>query len=271
MKHGSLFSGIGGFDLAAEWMGWENVFHCENNKFGQKILKKHWPNAKSYSDIKQTDFAFHRGGIDIITGGFPCQPFSNAGEMLGDQDERFLFAEMLRCARETQATWIVGENVYGITAPKFNETFESICSSMEAEGYQVQPYIIPASAIKANHQRERVWFIAYSSKNASSKKSNNKKEPGQNKDFTQKEVFRDAEYISKGWSDLRSDMSKPDSIESIRDVIKFKTKPLFFGESNGISRRLDENTEQSLGNAIVPGVAFEIFKTIEDFNKLIKR
>jgi len=80
MKHGSLFSGIGGFDLAAEWMGWENVFHCEWNEFGQKVLKYHFPNADSYGDITQTDFTKYEGTIDIISGGFPCQPFSTAGQ-----------------------------------------------------------------------------------------------------------------------------------------------------------------------------------------------
>ena len=96
MTHGSLFSGIGGFDLASEWMGWENVFHCEWNPFGQKVLKYYWPNAKSYHDITKTDFTIHRGNIDIITGGFPCQPYSQAGKRLGKDDERHLWPEMLR-------------------------------------------------------------------------------------------------------------------------------------------------------------------------------
>jgi len=86
MRHGSLFSGIGGFDLAAEWMGWENVFHCEWNEFGRKVLNHYWPNAKSYEDITQTDFSIHRGKIDVLTGGFPCQPYSNAGKRLGKED-----------------------------------------------------------------------------------------------------------------------------------------------------------------------------------------
>ena len=96
MRHGSLFSGIGGFDLAAEWMGWENIFHCEWNPFGQRVLKHYWPNAKSYHDITQTDFTIHRGAIDILTGGFPCQPFSLAGKRKGTDDERYLWHEMLR-------------------------------------------------------------------------------------------------------------------------------------------------------------------------------
>jgi len=99
MRHGSLFSGIGGFDLAAEWMGWENIFHCEWNEFGQRVLKHYWPNAKSYDDITKTNFTIHRGSIDILTGGFPCQPYSTAGKRKGKDDERHLWPQMLRAIR----------------------------------------------------------------------------------------------------------------------------------------------------------------------------
>jgi hypothetical protein len=114
MTHASLFSGIGGFDLAAEWMGWENLFHCEWNPFGQRVLKHHFPNSISYNDITKTDFSIHRGQVDILTGGFPCQPYSSAGKRLGKADERHLWPEMLRTIKEVKPTWIVGENVLGI-------------------------------------------------------------------------------------------------------------------------------------------------------------
>ena len=91
MRHGSLFSGIGGFDLASEWMGWENVFHCEWNEFGKKVLKYYWPKAISYDDITKADFTIHRGKIDVLTGGFPCQPYSTAGKILGKEDDRHLW------------------------------------------------------------------------------------------------------------------------------------------------------------------------------------
>jgi len=116
MKHGSLFSGIGGFDLAAEWCGWENIFHCEWNPFGQKVLKHHFPNSISYNDITKTDFSIHRGNIDILTGGFPCQPYSTAGLRKGKADERHLFPEMLRAIKEIQPTWVIGENVRGLVS-----------------------------------------------------------------------------------------------------------------------------------------------------------
>jgi len=161
MKHGSLFSGIGGFDLAAEWMGWDNVFHCEINPFGQKILKYYWPDAITYSDITKTDFSIHRGKIDVLTGGFPCQPYSLAGKRKGTEDERHLWPEMLRAIREINPVWIVGENVFGIVNWDGGVVFEHIQADMEAEGYEVQPYVLPACGVNAPHRRDRVWFVAH--------------------------------------------------------------------------------------------------------------
>ena len=162
MRHGSLFSGIGGFDLASEWMGWENVFHCEWNEFGQKVLKYYWPKAITYNDITKTDFSIHRGSIDIITGGFPCQPYSSAGKRLGKEDERHLWPEMLRTIREIQPTWVVGENVRGLTNWNGGLVFDEVQADLEAEGYEVTPFLLPACAINAPHRRDRIWFVAYS-------------------------------------------------------------------------------------------------------------
>lgn len=161
MSHGSLFSGIGGFDLAAQWMGWTNIFHCEWNEFGQKVLKYYRPNAISYGDITKTDFSIHRGSIDILTGGFPCQPFSVAGKRKGTEDDRHLWPEMLRAIREIQPKWIVGENVSGIVSWDGGLVFEQVCADLEVEGYEVQPVILPAVSVNAPHRRDRVWFIAY--------------------------------------------------------------------------------------------------------------
>src|SRR5687767_12981016 len=110
MVHGSLFSGIGGFDLAAHWVGWENAFHCDNNPFVSQILKYYWPNAINYENIKTTDFSIWRGRIDVISGGFPCQPFSTAGKRGGKDDYRYLWPEMLRAIREIRPPWVCGEN-----------------------------------------------------------------------------------------------------------------------------------------------------------------
>ena len=162
MRHGSLFSGIGGFDLASEWMGWENVFHCEWNPFGQKVLNYYWPKAITYNDITKTDFSVHRGTIDILTGGFPCQPYSSAGKRLGKEDSRHLWPEMLRAIREIQPTWVVGENVRGLTNWNNGLVFDEVQADLEAEGYEVTPFLLPACAVNAPHRRDRIWFVAYS-------------------------------------------------------------------------------------------------------------
>lgn len=203
MNHISVFSGIGGFDLAAEWAGFNNIAHCEINPFGSKILKYYWPNAESISDIKKHDFKKHNGTVDIISGGFPCQGFSLAGKRLGTDDDRYLWPEMLRAIKESKPTWVVGENVTGILSMEdksgiWSEVFPvvesrtivrydkvdhyeavysrqakmlvaSICEDLEKEGYEVQPIAIPAGAIGAPHKRERIWFIAYSNSQPFSK------------------------------------------------------------------------------------------------------
>jgi DNA (cytosine-5)-methyltransferase 1 len=169
MKHGSLFSGIGGFDYAAEQMGWENLFHCEWNEFGQRVLKHYWPQAKLYNDITKSDFTIWRGKIDIITGGFPCQPYSQAGKRLGKEDDRHLWPEMLRAIREIQPTWVVGENVFGLVNWNGGLVFHEVQADLEAEGYEVQPYVLPAVSVNAPHRRDRVWFVAYAKSNGGSR------------------------------------------------------------------------------------------------------
>lgn len=185
MTHGSLFSGVGGFDLAAEWMGWENLFHCEINEWCQKVLRFNFPKSIQYDDITRTDFTPWRGKVDVLTGGFPCQPFSTAGKRRGAEDDRYLWPEMLRAIREIRPAWVIGENVAGIIsmvqpgsevtvesqASLFDEAdketlleqeyvIETVCRDLEREGYSVQPILIPACGVGAPHRRDRVWFIA---------------------------------------------------------------------------------------------------------------
>lgn len=162
MNHGSLFSGIGGFDYAAQLMGWNNMFHCEWNEFGKKILQYYWPNAESFHDIKKTDFKKYANRIDVLTGGFPCQPYSLAGKRKGKEDERHLWPEMLRAIREIRPRWIVGENVFGLINWSKGVIFNEVQTEMEAEGYEVFPYVLPACSVNAPHRRDRVWFVAYS-------------------------------------------------------------------------------------------------------------
>jgi len=162
MTHGSLFSGIGGFDLASEWMGWNNLFHCEWNEFGQKVLKHYWPNAELFTDITKSNFTKYANKIDVLTGGFPCQPYSSAGKRLGKEDDRHLWPEMLRAIREIQPRYVVGENVRGLTNWNGGLVFDEVQADLEAEGYEVLPFLLPACAVNAPHRRDRIWFIAYS-------------------------------------------------------------------------------------------------------------
>ena len=189
MIHASLFSGIGGPEIAAAMLGWQNAFHCEINDFGRKILEYWFPKSESYKDVKTTNFTKWRGRIDVLTGGFPCQPFSYAGQRRGADDDRYLWPEFKRVISEIRPTWVVGENVAGITtmveqgkitamesqASLFDEsdgvcrykyeqpfTIQRVCADLEALQYSVQPFIIPACAVGAPHRRDRVFIVAHS-------------------------------------------------------------------------------------------------------------
>lgn len=189
MKHVDLFSGAGMFSLAAEWVWeeeYENVAFCDIDPYCQQLLKLRFPKSKIYGDIRDVK---NIGSVDLITGGFPCQPFSNAGKKGGKNDDRFLWPEMLRIIKECKPTWVIGENVAGLSGMvQYTSDFEvesngdyigeigstltregygilkEILESLEAEGYEVQPIIIPACAVNAPHRRDRVWIIAYSNK-----------------------------------------------------------------------------------------------------------
>lgn len=172
MNHASLFSGIGGAEVAASMMGWQNLFHCEIQEFPRKVLQYWFPNSESYEDITKTDFTKWHGKVDVLTGGFPCQPFSLAGRRKGADDNRYLWPQMLRAIRQIHPTWVVGENVNGIktmvescqvtnmgrTDYLFEEnhlyreesrfTLDKICADLEAEGYSVQPIVIRSTTQK---------------------------------------------------------------------------------------------------------------------------
>lgn len=161
MTHGSLFSGIGGFDLAAAWAGWTNVFNCEIDPFCRRVLKYHFPESEQYEDIRTTDFTVWRDRVDVLTGGFPCQPFSLAGKRRGTADDRYLWPAMLGVVRTVRPRWVVGENVLGIVNWSQGMVFEQVCADLEAAGYEVQAYLIPAAGVGAPHLRYRTWFVAH--------------------------------------------------------------------------------------------------------------
>lgn len=312
MIHASLFSGIGGFDLAAEWMGWKNAFHCEINEFCRQVLRYHFPNAECYEDIRKTDFRKWRGHIDVLTGGFPCQPFSVAGQRKGADDDRYLWPEMLRAIREILPAWVIGENVAGILTmvqpgeevtvgsqqtifgeavrerTMFRQQFvvETVCRDLEREGYSVQPFVIPACAVGAPHRRDRVWLVA----NRSNTRDEGLQQGWENRIYQnritsdtescelQRKCFptkdserrfenkygRSKEYTSNSRFSL--------SAERWKD---FPTVSPVCGRDDGLPFNVDDLTipytrwrQESIkayGNAIVPQVAYEIFRSI---NKL---
>jgi len=162
MRHGSLFSGIGGFDLAAQWMGWENVFQVEIDKFCTKVLEKNFPNVKRYGDIKEFDGTQYRGTVDILSAGTPCQPASIAGKRKGEKDNRWLWNETLRVFGEIKPSNGLFENPPGLLTLDNGKPFERICCEMENKGYHIQTVIIPACCVGAWHRRERIWIYAHS-------------------------------------------------------------------------------------------------------------
>ena len=171
MNHGSLFSGIGGFDLAAEWMGWENKFHCDINPFSRQICNFYWPEAESYENIKTTDFRIWRGKIDVLSGGFPCQPFSTAGKRMGKEDDRHLWPYMFQAIKDIRPKYVVGENVRGLLSWSDGLVLEEVYADLESEGYKIQTIVLPAVGINAPHRRDRVWIIAHANSNARRSKS----------------------------------------------------------------------------------------------------
>ena len=296
MTHASLFSGIGGFDLAAEWMGWENLFHCEWNPFGQRVLKHHFPNSISYNDITKTDFTIHRGQVDILTGGFPCQPYSSAGKRLGNEDERHLWPEMLRTIQEVQPRWVVGENVLGLTNWNGGLVFNEVQVDLEAKGYEVQAFILPACAKNAPHRRDRVWFVAYSNLHDDKRKIGNinakekriskeyRKEYSPSREFSGTNI-QDATNSDKigfstkmGNGELGGELgfTKRDEQNMWNS---FPTQPPICGGDDGLPTELDsisiskyrKESLMAYGNAIVPQVAYEIFKAINEFELMVNK
>lgn len=154
MNHLDLFSGIGGFSLAAHWAGIETIAFCEKDKFCQKVLAKHWPDVIIYPDVKELDFT---AKVDLLTAGFPCQPFSVAGSKKGVKDDRYLWPEVIRIIALCRPAWVILENVPGIIP-----MLDPILADLENQDYSWQAFLVPASSVGAPHKRERIWIIANS-------------------------------------------------------------------------------------------------------------
>jgi len=252
-----LFSGIGGFSLGLESTGFfKTISFVEKDKFCQKVLRKNFPNVPIEDDVRNVKGEKYKE-TEIITSGFPCQPFSVAGKRRGTDDDRFLWDETIRIVSETKCKWFIGENVEGIINIQDGVVFRQIHDDLESEGFETQSLIIPASSKGAFHQRKRVWIIGCNVSNTQRNKHQHStiKQSRENKIWR----FHTAEK-KQATHDIRSKTSRCNGISG-------KTESWWEAQSdicrnvNGVSYELDKdraNRIKSLGNSIVPQIAREI-------------
>lgn len=262
-----LFSGIGGFSLGFERAGMETVAFCEQDEFCQRVLKKHWPDVPIHNDIRKLDGSQYRGTVELVSGGFPCQPFSVAGKQGGDRDDRHLWPEMRRVIWEVQPTWVIGENVIGLEGLALDQCV----SDLESDGFAVQVFDIPACGVGAIHRRHRLWIVAHAGCVNSvwgwdgSPKNNGTENEGGDKTFGGEDRF----VSEVGRADMESNAANTNSAfsEGNRDAIGSKPKRAEHGATppvcradDGISHRVDRL--KALGNAVVPQVVEQIAMAI---------
>lgn len=229
MRHLDLFSGIGGFALAARWVGWETIGFCEIDPYCQKVLRKHWPDVPIHEDIRDYDGE----ECSIISAGFPCQPYSRAGLRKGKDDDRSLWHETMRIVSEIRPSWVVAENVAGFIELGLDEAV----SDLEAEGYGVLCTVLPACAVNAWHRRDRLFFIAHTERHIKPRQKPRSRETGR--------VGREFKPVS--W-----DRSWEDALAHARGV------------DDGISGRMVTDRTDAIRNAIVPQIAEVIFRAINE-------
>ena len=279
----SLFSGIGGFELAAHWAGWQPVSMCEIDQHAQKVLRKNFPGVYLHDNIYtltheviKENSTWQPEQPTIVVGGFPCQPFSVAGKRQGTDDDRYLWPEMLRIIQETRPQWVVAENVGGLVTMQGGVVLDEVLTSLEDEGYQVQPFIIPACAVGAWHRRDRIWIVAHATSKGLERSTRQSIQGGIN-GFTSMghagltphaDGERCQEFNAAPVADRTEWHSRLD-IGDARCAGWWEAESELRGVPNGISAGLDKGRAQrlkQLGNAIVPQVAYEIFKAINTIN-----
>ena len=234
LRHLDLFSGIGGFSLGLEATGgFETVAFCEIEEFPRQVLQKHWPHVKQYKDIKELTYdklkADGLGSIDIITGGYPCQPFSQAGRKKGEQDPRHLWPEYFRLIKECRPSFVIGENVSG----HLKLGLDSVLADLESEGYHTRTFSISAASIGANHKRERVWIVANANgsgnqpeKSGSSRKKN-EKETGNRQDDS-------SSWFPDGTDSTVTQQGSETQMESMENTRRTLRQGTFIREKNEI-------------------------------------
>lgn len=282
-----LFAGIGGFSLAGHSMGYETIAFVEKDKKCKIRLNKNFPGIPVFNDINLFDAKPYNGTVDIICGGFPCQPFSDAGLKKGENDERYLWPSMFRVIRESQPSWVIGENVNGLVNMDDGRTLEKICTDLESEGYEVQPFIIPAGAAGAWHRRKRIWILAYSHSNQHKQNQGRKGETEkiQGKHRTKNGSSglpgRTISGISSNGSEKRIQGNIQKSLQELPTLPRFENggsiadlfnrsdipEPLLCGNDYGISEGLDRVA--MIGNAFYPPLVKKIFEAIEIFESQI--
>lgn len=285
---GFLFSGIGGMEIGAIKAGITPIWSNDNDKFCCQVLRKNFSHKIIHEDIKKIRYGEgykeQLQSVDILAGGFPCQPVSVSGKRRGKKDSRYLWPEMFRVGRELKPKVVLIENVTGLLSMEDGQLFETICTDLESEGYTVEPFIIPAGAVGASHRRNRVWIIAYldclvkSSVNTCNNPGQEKKTtiPAENKGRAQKTIFdRGLFNLSYGgwintdfekWENSFFGIEEKDSGELyiVRNRKRTIYTPLFLRKYDGFPRRVDRRSKriETLGNAVQPQLAYIIFKSI---------
>lgn len=259
LTHLSLFSGIGGLDLAAERAGFTTVGQCEWAEYPTQVLEKHWPDVPRWKDIRTLtggDF-FGRTGlhtVDVISGGFPCQPFSVAGKRRGKEDDRYLWPEMLRIVQEIRPSWIVGENVAGIV----NMELDTVLADLEGAGYSCQTLIIPACGVDAPHQRNRCAILAYT--NSPRREKWNAPRFAANERFLAGSSPADVADAKGKLRESSERGTKPTRITGSAECMRWKPEPDVGRVAYGVPYRVDRL--RALGNAVVPPQFYLIFRYI---------
>jgi DNA (cytosine-5)-methyltransferase 1 len=275
--HFSLFTGIGGLDLAAEWAGFTTVGQCEWADYPTKVLEKHWPNVPRWRDIRSVtaeDF-YNRTGlrtVDLISGGFPCQPFSVAGKQKGKRDDRYLWPEMLRIISEIKPTWVLGENVPGI----LRIAGKTVCEDLEREGYAVTVFNFEAAAVGAPHRRDRVFFVGYAEHNGLSTAKVSRSNPqnaGESKETGNTcDGWENRNKLFAGCCDGEKWRPVESRLGMLADGIPYwldgywRVEPDIPRVATGVKNRVDRL--KCLGNAVVPQQVYPILQAIAEIENM---